>query len=186
MNKALPERIFIGGFMGAGKSTIGKALAQKLDRPFHDLDDYIEKQAGKCISLIFEEEGEQVFREKEKAALLDAIRNKNGIFALGGGTLQNQHIVDHIKVNGLLIFIDVPLDALLSRILDDKHRPLLLDKDGNIKPKSLLKNELQSLYEQRLPFYEQAEMTLDKTGNASANELAIRLVKKIKYHVALH
>lgn len=186
MNRTLPERIFISGFMGAGKSTIGKALAQKLEQDFWDLDDFIEQEAGKPISAIFEQEGEQAFRQKEQAAVLDIIRQKKGVIALGGGTLQNQHLLDHIKVNGLLVFIDTPMDKIISRIEGDKNRPLLLDETGSMKPKTKLKEDLQKLYEKRLPFYEQAEVTVQSTAYETREKLVNGLVKKIRYHVALH
>lgn len=186
MNRTFPDRIFISGFMGAGKSTIGKALAQKLEQNFWDLDNFIEQEAGKSIPTIFKQEGEQAFRQKEQSAVLKIIRKKKGVIALGGGTLQNQHLLDHIKVNGLLVFIDTPINEIINRIEGDANRPLLLDENETMKPIAKLKEDLQKLYEKRLPFYEQAEVTVKSTDYETREKLVNGLVKKIRYHVALH
>ncbi len=112
----LPDRIFLTGFMGAGKSVIGQQLAGKLERPFLDLDDKITQKAGQSIPEIFKESGESEFRILERRAVLEVIREFTGVVALGGGSLQNQHLVDHIKLNGLLIFIETPISVILDRI----------------------------------------------------------------------
>lgn len=186
MNRTLPERIFICGFMGAGKTTVGRQLAKELDLSFYDLDDLIEASSGRSIDSIFSEEGEATFRQQEKEALLQVIRTKKGVVALGGGSLQNQHLLDHIKVNGMLVFLKTPMPQIVDRLVRCDHRPLLLDATGNMKPRSILKAELQELYEKRLPFYEQAEVTVHTEDYASIDALVGQLVKKIRYHVALH
>ena len=186
MNRTLPDRIFVCGFMGAGKSTVGKALASKAGLPFHDLDDCIEQQAGQTIPAIFESEGEQGFRQKEQAALLDVIRNAKGVIALGGGTLQSQYLVDQIKVNGLLVFIDTSMEQIVERIRGDEHRPLLADENGEMKSELVLKEDLTALFKERQPFYEQAEVTVNTGESSNIDDLAAQLLKKIQYHVALH
>jgi len=186
MNQTLPDRIFICGFMGAGKSTVGRKLAHIFEQPFYDLDEYIEEQTGSSIPEIFDNEGENEFRKQERTALLSIIRSKEGIIALGGGTLQNQHIVDHIKVNGLLVFIRVSIDTVLQRVLKSDNRPMLWNEDGSMKSKEKLRTDLAELYKQRLPFYEQAEVTINSDAYDSADALVNQLAKKIKYHVALY
>jgi shikimate kinase len=186
MKEPLPEHIFICGFMGAGKSTIGKALARKMEQPFYDLDAYIESRAGQSIPAIFEKEGEQRFRKKERAALRDIIQKEKGIIALGGGALQNQQWVDYIKENGVLVFIHTPMERILSRVIKHEHRPLLWDEEGQMKPASALKEDLQALYEQRLPLYEQAAITIKSSNFSSKEALVTQLVKKIDHHAAFH
>lgn len=186
MNRTLPERIFICGFMGTGKSTVGKQLAVRLDKPFHDLDECIEKKAEQAIPVIFESEGEKGFRRREKAALLDIIRTQTGVIALGGGSLHNQHLVDHVKDNGLLVFIETPMRKIIDRVIDKSNRPMLLDKKGKVKPKPILQGEMQQLYRQRLPFYEQAEVIIQSKNFESVDDLVTKLAKKIRYHAALH
>jgi shikimate kinase len=186
MNRTLPDRIFLCGFMGAGKSTIGRVLAPELESEFHDLDTHVEQLTGQSIPDIFQEKGEQAFRQRERSAVIDIARNKKGVIALGGGTLQSQHLLDHIKVNGLLIFIDAPLKLILNRINGDKNRPMLLNKKGELKSDATLEKELSALLEQRRPFYEQAEVAINPANFYSVEDIVERLVKKIKYHVALY
>lgn len=181
--KNLPERVFLCGFMGAGKSVIGQKLAERLERPFLDLDDKIEEKAGKSIPEIFEMMGEAEFRVMERKAILEVIREFKGVAALGGGSIQNQHLLDHIKLNGLLIFIETPVSVILDRISKDENRPLLLDEHGNPKDRERLRKDLTSLYEERLPLYEQAVLTLKNNGSQSPKQLVETLLKKIKNHV---
>lgn len=180
----LPERIFLCGFMGAGKSTIGSKLAEKLGLTFLDLDDFIAHKTGKSIPEIFEEGGEQAFRKTERTCILEIIRTYEGVVALGGGSLQNQHMVDHIKLNGLLVFIETPISVILERIGKDRNRPLLLNEEGKIKNKEILETELGTLYEKRLPLYRQAELTVTDDGNKNTETLVENLMNKITYHVS--
>ncbi len=178
----LPDRIFLCGFMGAGKSLIGHKLAEKLERTFLDLDDKIEEKAGQSIPEIFDETGEAGFRTLERRALQEVIREFEGVVALGGGSLQNQHMVDHIKLNGLLVFIETPISVILDRISEDQNRPLLLDEEGNPKDRAQLKEELTALYEQRLPLYQQAVITISNEGQ-NPDKIVQTLLKKIRNHV---
>ena len=179
----LPERIFLCGFMGAGKSVIGRTLAEQLEVSFLDLDDKIEEQTGQAISEIFEESGESAFRVAERRALLEVIRKFEGVVSLGGGSLQNQYMVDHVKLNGLLIFIETPISVILDRISQDENRPLLLDEQGNPKSEEQLKKELTALYEERLPLYEQAVIRIKNDGKKSVTDSVKKLLKKIRNHV---
>lgn len=179
----LPSLIFLSGFMGAGKTAVGQSLAAELDRPFLDLDDKIVKMAAQPIPEIFKESGEPAFRTLERRALLEVIREFEGIVALGGGSLQNQHLLDHIKLNGLLIFIETPITVILDRISTDENRPLLQDEDGNIKSREELEQELTELYQERLPLYEQAVIKITNDGSESIEQMVEKLLKKIKNHV---
>jgi shikimate kinase len=182
----LPNIIFLCGFMGAGKSTIGEKLAHTLEVSYRDIDDIIEEKAAKPIRAIFEDSGEAEFRKIERRTLLQVIRDYVGILSLGGGSLQNQHIVDHVKHNGLLIFIDTPFSVILDRIIADQDRPLLLDESGEPKDRSVLENELKKLYRKRLPFYKQAKIIISNPGTHSPEQLVKKLIKKIRNHVAHH
>lgn len=179
----LPDRIFLCGFMGAGKSTIGRKLSEKLDLDFLDLDEKIEDMAGQSIPEIFEESGENVFRTIERRALLEVVREYEGIVALGGGSVQNQHMLDHLKLNGLLVFVETPIRVILDRISEAENRPLLLDEQGNSKDKETLEQELSELYEDRLPLYKQAVLTITNDGSQTPEQLVETLIKKIRNHV---
>lgn len=169
--------------MGAGKSLIGQKLAEKLECPFLDLDDKIEEIAAQPIPEIFDEAGEAGFRTLERRALLQVIREFEGIVALGGGSLQNQHMLDHLKLNGLLVFIETPIPVILDRISEDENRPLLLDEDGNPKEHSQLKEEMTALYDERFPLYEQAVITVSNDGEETPDRIVEKLLKKIRNHV---
>lgn len=182
----LPDIIFLCGFMGAGKSTVGRHLASELNRPFLDLDDKIEEMAGQTIPDIFKHSGEADFRAIERRAILEVCRNFEGIAALGGGSLQNQHMLDHIKLNGLLLFIETPIYVILDRISGDENRPLLLDEEGNPRDTEALRQELEELYEERKVLYEQAPIQILDDGNQSPEELVQDLLKKIRHHVEYH
>lgn len=176
--------IFLSGFMGTGKSTIGRLLADKLECSFMDLDDYVEKKEGKSIPDIFEESGEKGFRDLEKQVLLEVCKEFEGVVALGGGSLQNQHLVDHLKLNGILVFLKTPFPIILDRICKDVNRPLLLDEEGNPKDREKLRRELKLLYEKRLPLYEQAPIILKTGGDKTPEQEAEILINKIRNHVA--
>lgn len=179
----LPDIIFLCGFMGSGKSTIGQLLAEKLERPFLDLDDKIVETAGMEIPEIFEQEDKAGFRMIERRALLETTREFEGVLALGGGSLQSQHLVDHLKLKGLLVFIETPISVILRRISEDENRPLLLDEHGNPQKTEILKQELQTLYDERLPLYEQAVITVENDGSQSPEQTVEILLKKIRNHV---
>ncbi|SMO65311.1 shikimate kinase [Fodinibius sediminis] len=180
----MPRVIFLCGFMGVGKTTIGRKLARKLDRPFLDLDDRIVERAGKSIPRIFEESGEGSFRAVERRSLLEVADNFSGVVALGGGSLQNQHLLDHLKRQGLLIFIEAPMELILNRISRDPNRPLLLDEHGKTKEREVLEEELQMLYNDRLPLYEQAAIRLKIRDGESPQKQVETLIKKIRNHGA--
>lgn len=174
---------YICGFMGAGKSAIGSMLAKRLELPFHDLDKYLVHKEGKNISDIFKVEGEKYFREKEREYLLDLTRKFKGVVALGGGALHNQHIVDHLKVHGLLIFLDTPMDVILDRVIINTKRPIVRNQEGEIKSRETLKIELETLYSSRIEFYKQATVKLTTSGNEEKEVIVNRLIEKIKNHV---
>lgn len=178
--KKMPHRIFICGFMGAGKTTIGKILADELSLPFFDLDEKIEEQCGMPIAAIFEKESEKKFRKMERDQIDYFIKNETGVFALGGGSLQNEQLTEHIKLNGLLIFIECPISIILQRIKSDRNRPLLLNNNGTVKKKY----ELHALYERRLPFYQRAEIHIDSSSYHSADRLINHLLKKIRAYAS--
>jgi len=181
--KKFKGSFFICGFMGVGKSAIGSLLAQKMELPFHDLDKYLVHKEGKNIPEIFNENGEKYFREKEWHYLLKLSRDFKGIVSLGGGSLQNQHIVDHLKVNGLLIFLDTPMEIILDRVLGNPNRPIVRNIDGKIKDRASLKKELETLYSSRIEFYKQAEIKVLTSGTEEKEVVVDRLFDKIIKHV---
>lgn len=175
--------IFICGFMGTGKSTIGKGLAEKLDRHFIDLDKLIERNEGRTIKSIFENEGESYFRMKEWEYLLDLTKGFKGVIALGGGALHNQQVVDHLKLHGLIVFIDTPMEVIVDRVMRNKKRPIVLDKHGKIKSRETLFTELKSLYSTREALYEQAQVKIRTDGHGKKEAVVSELITKLSRHV---
>lgn len=162
--KKLNRSIFLCGMMGSGKSTIGKLLATELEIPFRDLDDLVQDKMNMSIPEIFKNLGEQVFRETEKNILVEQSQTNNGILALGGGSLQNQHLTDHVKLQGWLVFLDTPISTLVKRLKKSTNRPII-----NSASTSQLENRLNQLMEERLPLYSQAHITINTDGLSKKN-----------------
>ena len=118
--------IFLVGFMGCGKSTLGKKLAKNLDFNFIDLDDFIEDCEARTIQEIFEINGESYFRKLERFYLLKVINNKNIVISVGGGTPCFYDNINQMNKNGLTIYINMPTKVLVNRLKSsNKFRPLI-------------------------------------------------------------
>jgi len=181
--KSFDQSIYITGFMASGKTTLAKGLAQVLDMEHKDLDHVIESREDRSIQAIFEESGEPYFRDKERETLIDLTNHFKGVVSLGGGALQNQMIVDHLKVNGIVICIDTPFDEIIKRVKSSTERPILYDEDGKIKSNTTLKTELEALYSKRLKYYEQAQVKIDSSKYGTKSEIVKAAIDKIKRHV---
>ncbi|MTI86403.1 MAG: shikimate kinase [Balneolaceae bacterium] len=181
--KRYNDSIYLTGFMATGKSTTGKELSKRLEMPFRDLDQIIVNGAGKSIHKVFEEDGEPHFRKLEREYLMELSRVFTGVVALGGGALQNQQIIDHLKLNGLLIYISTPFEIIADRVYKDTERPIVFDKQGKRKDKDTLFKELKTLYSGRKKFYEQAQITIHADRYSSNEKLMEALLLKIKQHV---
>ena len=133
--------------MGAGKSTIGRQLAKKLNRKFYDSDYEIEKKTGVKISLIFEIEGEEGFRKRE-SQIIDALTNQdNIILATGGGAVLDPENRKYLINRGTVIYLKANIRQLLKRTENDSKRPLLQMDDPGAKLKDLL-TEREPIYEE--------------------------------------
>lgn len=134
--------------MGCGKSTIGSLLAKKTGMSFVDLDAYIEKAEKKPVSEIFEENGEEYFRMKEREAVRELSDKKGLVIAAGGGTLTFPENVEELRRNCRIILLDIPVDVVARRLQYDTARPLLQRPDRE--------QVIRELYEKRLPLYRSA------------------------------
>jgi shikimate kinase len=150
--------VFLVGFMGAGKTTVGRALSRRLGLPFEDLDDRIQHREGKTIEQIFRESGEAEFRKAETAALRELLgesRLPQRVVALGGGAFvhpANAALIEEAGVHS--VFLDAPVDELLRRCEDEpKERPLRQD------PK-----QFRELYEKRRQSYMKAAVRIETHG----------------------
>ena len=161
--------ISLCGMMGSGKSAIGKILANKLDYNFIDADKMIEIDAGKTIKKIFEEEGEDYFRNLEEKITIDILEYKKTIISLGGGAIINKKIRNTIKKNSYNIYLNVDVDILTKRLQNSKTRPLIYKKN--------LKKELIKLISTREKFYQQADLIVKNEKNII--ETTESIIKKI-------
>ncbi len=123
-------RIFLVGYMGAGKTTLGRALAADLGIPFIDLDSYIEERFRKSIAQIFAEKGEEGFRDLEKRMLHEVGEFENVIISTGGGTPCFFDNIEYMNSQGTTVYLDVPIDRLFIRLsIARQKRPLIKDKN---------------------------------------------------------
>lgn len=167
-------KIFLLGYMGSGKSTVGKKLAEKLKLNFIDFDDYVESASGKSIPEIFEKDGEEKFRVMEQKYLLEIIKKDNSVISLGGGTPCFHNNIELINKNGISVYIEMTADALAKRLIKAKgKRPLILGMN-----EVDLKFFIEANMEKRLPYYSRAKHTV-KSENQSAEELAEKLIQML-------
>ena len=146
--------IYLVGFMGSGKSTVGRRLAAELGWPFEDLDAVIEEREGRTISDLFAEHGEAEFRRRESEALKAATalvsRGQPLVLALGGGAFGPEENRGRLKDHGITIWLDCPLDRSRERVAKERHRPLAKDPAA-----------FAALYEARQPIYALADYRID-------------------------
>ena len=138
------NNIILIGFMGTGKTTIGKILHKKLQIPFIDMDSKIIEYTGKPINKIFEDEGELYFRKLERELTKQLIQQNNQIISTGGGIVLNQDNINDFMESGLVICLCASIETIIKRLKNDESRPLLL---GNkIKKIEDLLNDREHLY----------------------------------------
>lgn len=142
------KNIILCGFMGCGKTTVGKQLAKITDREYVDMDIYIEQKTGKTIKDIFAQQGEAYFRELEHTAALELAQKSNMIISAGGGTLLFERNVSALSKSGTIVLLDVPLGTIRFRLRNDTKRPLLQRPDKN--------KVMAQMYNERLPLYKKA------------------------------
>jgi shikimate kinase len=159
--------IVLVGLMGAGKTSVGRRLAQHFDCPFIDSDDEIVKAAGCSIADIFERFGEQEFRDGERRVILRLLEGEPQVIATGGGAFMDPIIREKIKELGTSVWLRADLDILVDRTSHRKHRPLLLT--GNPR------ETLQKLMDERYPVYAEADIIVD-TGPESSDYTANEVV----------
>ena len=156
------RRIYLTGFMGSGKSTIGPILANVLGYDFVDLDEAIEERAGKPVPRIFAEDGEAAFRALEATMLRETAEHDHVVVALGGGALIAEANLQWALANGAVVYLKVSLDALIRRLRRGRIvRPLLLDAAGRRLPAADLREKIRALMDRREPFYERAHVVVE-------------------------
>lgn len=148
------ESIFLVGPMGAGKSTVGKILADRLHYCFKDSDHEIEAKTGVNIPMIFDIEGEAGFREREATAIDALTQLPEMVLATGGGVVETEQNRQHLRTRGFVVYLKSPVEALIQRTKHDRNRPLL--QKGN--PEQVLRDLMQK----REPWYlEMADLVIE-------------------------
>jgi len=168
--------IFLVGMMGAGKTTIGKALAQRLRREFVDTDRILVERTGVPVATVFEIEGEEGFRRRESGVLVELARREDCVIATGGGVVLAEDNRRVMRDAGTVVYLRARIDNLWERTRHDTTRPLLATPDP--------RGTLALLVEQREPLYREAAHVVVETGAQSANTLVNRLVAALRVHEA--
>jgi len=166
--------IYLIGLMGSGKTTLGKSLAKKLNRPFIDTDQLIEQKSGVDVSMIFEFEGEMGFRERETKLLTEIALKKDQIISTGGGIILSKYNRDIIANSGIIFYLKTQPAELVMRLQNDKTRPLL--KGTNVKEK------LNNLYAERSALYEMTADYVIETKNKRIAQIVTYIEEIISAH----
>lgn len=174
-SKNPPENIVLIGFMGSGKTTVGRELQQRLGYPLVDMDQVIEQRAGKPITAIFADDGESVFRDME-TELLRELTDPDApqrIISTGGGVVMREENQQLLRALGYVVWLQAPAEVILERTGKNRSRPLLQTEDPS--------EVIQRLMQTRLPLYQEtAHLKLDTAGLTSS-EVATGILECARY-----
>ena len=159
------DKIYLVGFMGAGKTSVARALGKRLDWKVEDIDARIERAERRDIPTIFREAGEPYFRAREREALIQLLPERGTVVASGGGTFADPANRELMLRDGAVIWLDAPLATVLDRVPQDGRRPLATDRLA-----------MEQLYNQRLAAYCLAHFRVD-AGRGSIEELADHIIE---------
>ncbi|MEM7050480.1 MAG: shikimate kinase [Acidobacteriota bacterium] len=159
-------RVFLTGFMGAGKTSVGRMLGRRLQLPFRDLDQEIERTAGRRVAEIFAREGEAGFRRREREELEGQCQSPRLVLATGGGTVVQPGIADRLRELGRVVWLRADFATLIERLERRARgvRPLFRDAA-----------QARALYEARLPFYGQCDLVIEMGPREEPSEVAARV-----------
>ena len=163
------NNIYIVGFMGTGKTAVGKVLAKRMGLKFIDLDDRIEETQGSKIADIFAKKGEAYFREAEAKALQDIAAQTGLVAACGGGIVLNKNNIETMDNSGDIFCLDASVEVIYERIKNASHRPLLNVEDP--------KGKIEELLDRRARFYTKIEHHID-TSDFTIDEVVQRIIDK--------
>lgn len=170
--RPLTQPVFLVGMMGAGKTTLGRALARRLDREFLDLDHELEARCGVRVALIFDIEGEAGFRKRESSLLDECTQRGSIVLATGGGAVLSERNRRCLRERGVVVYLRAGLDELYRRVERDRNRPLLQTDNP--------RERLQTLLQEREPLYEQVAHIVFDTGNQPVAHTARALHRRLQ------
>ncbi|MER3433221.1 MAG: shikimate kinase [Leptolyngbya sp. ERB_1_1] len=162
--------VFLIGMMGVGKTTIGQLLAKQLDYEFLDVDQFIEQATGQTVATIFAESGEGIFRQLETATLSQVSARLRRVVATGGGIVMAPQNWSYLR-DGVIVWLDVPVEQLQKRLSDDTTRPLLQNQD--------LTARLTQLSADRRSRYAQADIHIQVMPNETPEQVTARVIDAI-------
>jgi len=169
----MKTNIALIGFMGTGKTVVGRALAKKLGKEFVEIDSLIEQKAGKSIPDIFRQDGEITFRELEIAVIKEVAAGRNLVIACGGGVVLNKINIDRLRTGSIIVYLTASPRVILKRTLGDgETRPLLMVKDRI--------SEIGELLRFRKPFYERAADIKIDTSRLGIDSVVEQIISKVK------
>ncbi|MEX5286035.1 shikimate kinase [Selenomonas sputigena] len=168
------KNIVLIGFMGTGKTSTGRLLANRLGRAFVDLDSKIEEEEGRTIPEIFKSEGEPYFRAREKDMVKRMAARRGSVISTGGGTIKDAANVAELKRNGCIVCLAASVDAVLERTAHAGSRPVLDREDKGDRRRAV-----EALMEERRALYEVADYTVD-TSDLSPLQVADDIIAYLK------
>jgi shikimate kinase len=158
--------------MGAGKTTVGRALAKRLNKKFIDSDQEIEARTGASIPVIFEIEGEASFRQREADLIHELTQQSDIVLATGGGAILNPQSREYLKARGTVIFLRAGVGSILQRTSHDKNRPLLQTADP--------RQRLEQLAREREPYYREVADFIVETGRPNVQSLVQTILAQLE------
>jgi len=164
------NNITLIGMPGSGKSTIGRALAEKLNFKFIDSDDYIEKQEKMTLQQIIDTKGDKTFCEIEEKRILELLPLKNCVLAPGGSVIYSKKVMNILKDSSVIIFLDTPLEIIEKRLVNKATRGIVRLKSKSIK----------ELYRERVPLYKKYADIIVNCSKKSDSEIIEEIIKKLK------
>jgi len=177
------ERIYLTGFMGSGKSTIGPILANTIGYDFADIDRTIERTIGKSVNEIFLESGEDRFRSLERELVASLSARPRLVIALGGGTIMDAENFRLITASGIVVYLKSTPEQIFRRVHRRDDRPMLRDQAGDRLDEDRLRERINHLYRLREPVYAQADfivLTGDRRVGLTVDEIVRILLPHIE------
>ena len=168
------RNIFLIGPMGAGKSTIGRELADRLHLEFFDSDQEIERRTGADIAWVFDLEGEEGFRKREEGVIEDLSEKQGIVLATGGGSVISTQVRNRLSARGVVVYLETTIDKQVARTQRDRRRPLLQTSE---EPRTVLEN----LAVERNPLYEEIADVIVKTDDQSAKVVAHKIIERLDF-----
>ncbi len=161
------------GFMGTGKTAVGKVLAERLDKEFVELDSLIEQKAGKTIPEIFNQDDEVTFRELEIEATREVAERKNTVIACGGGVVLKEINIERLRKECIIVYLTASPGVILKRTLSNENERPLLEVSNKAQ-------RIQELLRFRKPFYERAADIKIDTSKLDISSAVEQIIKKVK------